>query len=110
MQRGNLFADLPTAPHADELLHVLWAADRVRIERIVSRGHVTPADQWYDQDRDEWVVLLSGAARLRIEGRDELIDMRKGDYILLPAHLRHRVEWTDPVCDSVWLTIHVQVD
>lgn len=40
----------------------------VRVERIVSQGHVTPPGQWYDQDWDEWVSLLSGAARLRVEG------------------------------------------
>jgi cupin 2 domain-containing protein len=108
MQRGNLFAELST-PHPDELLEILWAADGVRIERIVSHGHVTPPGQWYDQDTDEWVVLLSGAARLCIEGCDELIEMRPGDYVLLPAHLRHRVDWTNPTCDSVWLAVHAQI-
>ncbi len=106
MDRGNLFTGIP-AQIPDELLQVLWQRPGLRVERIVSRGHVTPANQWYDQDTDEWVVLLAGAARLRIEGQTERLDMRAGDYVLLPAHLRHRVEWTAPDQDSVWLAIHV---
>jgi cupin 2 domain-containing protein len=102
---GNLFAG-PTERTPDELVQPLWQAGGVRVERIVSHGHATPPGRWDDQDADEWVVLLSGAARLRIDGRDELLEMRPGDYVLLPAHLRHRVEWTDPECDSVWLAVH----
>jgi cupin 2 domain-containing protein len=105
VETGNLFAGVP-ADLPEELLQVLWQAGRVRVERIVSRGHATPPGRWYDQETDEWVVLLTGAARLRIEGRDGVVEMRPGDYVLLPAHLRHRVEWTDPACDSVWLAVH----
>jgi cupin 2 domain-containing protein len=103
---GNLFTGIPPELPA-ELLQVLWQVPGLRLERIVSRGHVTPAGQWYDQDTDEWVVLLTGAARLRVEGRSELLELHPGDYVLLPAHLRHRVEWTDPGQDSVWLALHV---
>jgi cupin 2 domain-containing protein len=106
MQTGNLFT-APAVPAADEFLETLWASGGVRFERIISHGHITPPGTWYDQDTDEWVVLLSGAARLRIEGRDELLELRPGDHVLLPAHLRHRVEWTDPDQDSHWLAVHV---
>ncbi|MRI35063.1 phosphoribosylaminoimidazole carboxylase [Endozoicomonas sp. OPT23] len=90
----------------EELIEVLAENDNVTIERIVSRGHATPKGEWYDQPRDEWVVLLSGAARLKIEGQDQEVEMKAGDYLLLPAHLRHRVEWTDPATESVWLAVH----
>ena len=101
----NLFQDIPeNLP--EELMEVLVEDSNVRIERIVSRGHQTPEGEWYDQEWDEWVVLLSGQARLVIEGRDELLEMKVGDHILLPAHLRHRVEWTAPDQDSVWLAVH----
>ena len=106
MNRGNLFTDIPAGALPAELSHVLWQTPPLRVERIVSRGHATPPDQWYDQDADEWVVLLTGSAGLRIDGRAELVVMRPGDYVLLPAHVRHRVEWTDPNQDTVWLAIH----
>ena len=106
MNRGNLFADIPTGALPAELSHVLWQTSQLRVERIVSRGHATPPDQWYDQDADEWVVLLTGSAGLRIEGQNDVIEMKPGDYVLLPAHLRHRVECTDSNQDTVWLAIH----
>jgi cupin 2 domain-containing protein len=106
MQTGNLFTEPRRT--AGEVIEPLWSVPGLVVERIVSHGQATPAGQWYDQDSDEWVVLLRGAARLRIEGRDEELSLRPGDYILLPAHLRHRVEWTDPEHSSVWLAIHVR--
>lgn len=101
----NLFDEIP-GELPEELVEVLAQGEGVTIERIVSRGHITPEGKWYDQTRNEWVVLLSGAASLRIEGAAELVRMSPGDTLLLPAHLRHRVEWTEPDCDSVWLAVH----
>ena len=101
----NLFQDIPTAL-PEELIEVLAASDNVRIERIVSRGHTTPPGDWYDQPENEWVVLLSGSARLRIENQTEELELQAGDSYLLPAHLKHRVEWTAPDTESVWLAVH----
>jgi cupin 2 domain-containing protein len=101
---GNLFAAAP-ASLPEELVEALWRTPHVRVERIVSRGHASPPGFWYDQDADEWVVLLSGAARLLVEGEAAPRELRPGDYVLLPAHRRHRVEWTDPACDTVWLAV-----
>jgi cupin 2 domain-containing protein len=104
MNLTNLFADLPE--HLpDELFQTLIQTPSLRIERIVSRGHTTPVGQWYDQDTEEWVVLLQGAAKLCIEGRDGLLSLRAGDAVLLPAHQRHRVEWTDPERYTIWLAV-----
>jgi cupin 2 domain-containing protein len=84
---------------------VLHEADGVRVERIVSRGHVSPAGFWYDQTQDEWVVLLAGAAELSFaDGRR--VRLAPGDHVHLPAHERHRVEWTDPAQETVWLAVH----
>ena len=77
-----------------------------RLERIVSRGHRTPDGEWYDQEWDEWVVVLSGRATLLVEGEPEPIPLVPGDSLVLPAHVRHRVEWTDPAADTVWLALH----
>ncbi len=76
------------------------------MERIVSLGQQTPPGEWYDQSDDEWVLLLSGAARLLIEGESQASALQPGDCLLLPAHVRHRVEWTDPAQPTVWLAFH----
>lgn len=102
----NLFADIPAAL-PQELVTLLHQSPHVRIERIVSRQHATPVGEWYDQQTNEYVVLLTGSAGLRIDGRDDLVDMKPGDAILLPVHCRHRVEWTDAACDTIWLAVHV---
>jgi cupin 2 domain-containing protein len=84
----------------------LLATDILRIERIVSRGHVSPDGFWYDQDTQEWVLLIQGAARLRFEGKDQLIELTPGAYLHIPAHQRHRVEWTEPAAATIWLAVH----
>jgi cupin 2 domain-containing protein len=104
---SNLFADLPSGL-PEELVQVLAAAPGVRIERIVSHSHASPEDFWYDQEHHEWVVVLKGAARLRFE--DETVEMRPGDHIVIPAHRRHRVEWTTPDEPTVWLAVFYRND
>ena len=101
----NIFACIPKHM-LDEAFEVLLKTCEFKLERIVSRGHCTPAGQWYDQPRDEWVILLKGSAGLRIDGQDELVRLGPGDYVHLPAHLKHRVEWTDPESETVWLALH----
>ena len=86
----------------------LLEATEVRVERIVSQGHASPEDTWLDQDRHEWVLLVKGAARLRFEGDTHAISMAAGDSIDIPAHTRHRVEWTTPEEPTVWLALHYQ--
>ncbi|MDR3620626.1 MAG: cupin domain-containing protein [Paludisphaera borealis] len=100
----NLFAEIPAEP-PEELFQTLLHAPGVRIERIVSFGHASPEGFWYDQETAEWVLLLTGGARLRFEG-EEPIDLRSGAFVNIPAHTRHRVEWTDPSQPTVWLAIH----
>jgi cupin 2 domain-containing protein len=101
----NLFHNIP-ASLPDELIETIGGSDAMRIERIVSRGHTSAPNAWYDQDTDEFVVLLQGRARLQFAGRDTLISLNPGDYLSIPAHQRHRVAWTDPEHDTVWLTVH----
>ena len=107
MKRGNLFDGVPR-DLPEELIEVL-GEDRgnVRIERIVSRGHASPPDFWYDQETVEWVVLLKGHAVLRIDGDEQTVDLRAGDWLEIPRHCRHRVDQTDADGDTVWLAIHV---
>jgi cupin 2 domain-containing protein len=102
---NNLFADLP-AHLPEELFEVLARAPGVVLERIVSLGHATPAGQWYDQDTNEWIVLLRGAAGLRFEDEPEPRVLNPGDWLDIPAHRRHRVEWTAPDEPTIWLALH----
>lgn len=90
----------------EEVFEPLLQGRAFRLERIVSKGHVTPPGDWYDQDQAEWVLLLSGAARLRFEGETQLIELQPGEFLNIPAHCRHRVEWTDPDRQTVWLALH----
>lgn len=101
----NLLQDLPSST-TEEVFETLLAGREFKVERIVSTGQTTPPGQWYDQDQDEWVLVLAGAARLRIETQDELVELTTGDALLIPAHCRHRVEWTSPAQPTVWLAIH----
>lgn len=105
---GNLFKSLPkNLP--EELIENLVEEDGLRLERIVSTGHVTPDGEWYDQESDEWVVLLTGAAKLRFQAPDELLTMRPGDFVKISAHRKHRVDWTDPDAPTVWLALHFRI-
>ncbi|HSM14317.1 MAG TPA: cupin domain-containing protein [Thermoanaerobaculia bacterium] len=94
-----------TADSGAERVEVLFRTGGVRIERIESRGHRSPEGFWYDQDEGEWVTVVAGRARLRLADPDEVVELGPGDWIDLPAHRRHRVEWTDPERDTVWLAV-----
>jgi cupin 2 domain-containing protein len=107
VKAGSLMSGLPSRPLAEELVDALYERPGLRIERIVSTGHITPDGQWYDQDSDEWVLVVKGSARLLIDGETEDRDLGEGDYVFLPAHCRHRVVWTRSEPPTVWLAIHV---
>jgi len=102
---GNLFASLARGG-PDEVITALLATTNVRIERIVSNGQASPPGFWFDQERDEWVVLLTGAAGLLFEGETAARELKPGDYLHIPAHVRHRVEWTAREPTTVWLAVH----
>ena len=100
----NLFDNLPESL-PKELVSVIAKNRRVRIERIVSTGHCSPDDFWYEQSETEWVLVLQGEGHLRIEGQRDLLKLKQGDHILIPALKKHRVEWTCPKKPTVWLAV-----
>ena len=102
---GNLLASLPRRLDAEQIV-TLVANENLRIERIVSTGQASPPGFWYDQPWAEWVLVLAGAAGLVFEGEAEPRVLRPGDYLLIPAHRRHRVAWTDTEQPTVWLAVH----
>ena len=96
---------LPTPLPGSELIEALIPDRGILIERIISSGQTTPPGAWYDQERDEWVVLLQGRARLAWENGSELA-LEAGDWVFIPAHERHRVEYTSVQPPCIWLAVH----
>jgi len=96
----NIPAELP-----EEVFEDIIKTSSVRIERIVSRGHTTPSDEWYDQDEHEWVLVVKGEARIRFDENCREVHLRDGDYINIPAHQRHQVSWTAPDTETIWLAV-----
>lgn len=107
MSKVNIFEQLPTDLSEEEFT-TLVESKTLTLARIVSNGHSTPAGEWYDQERDEWVLLLRGRAGLRFE--DEAFDhtLEQGDCLNIAAHRRHRVTWTDQTQPTIWLVLHYQ--
>jgi cupin 2 domain-containing protein len=105
MDAGNLFADIPTSLAAEQFTALL-TTPQLRIERIVSTGQASPPGFWYDQGQAEWVLVLAGSAGLLIEGDADPRVLAPGDFLHIPAHTRHRVEWTSADAPTVWLAVH----
>jgi cupin 2 domain-containing protein len=104
VKKGNLF-ELPDSLPDAEVFESLIPDRGVLIERIISRGQATPKGSWYDQKRDEWVALLQGEATLAYEDGTTL-ELKAGDFVLIPAHCRHRVERTSMHPPCVWIAVH----
>jgi len=102
---GNIFARIP-AHIPDEVFETIVGDDPVKIERIISCGHATPEGHWYDQDRNEWVMVLQGRADILFEGDREAITLTPGDHVHIAAHRRHRVTRTDDKQPTIWLAVH----
>ena len=104
MKSKNIFASVP-ANLDDESIDVLLQRENLKIERIISKGHTSPDTGWYDQENDEWVLVLKGAAVISFENDTE-VNLAVGDYVNISAHTRHRVKWTDPEMETIWLAVH----
>lgn len=103
---ANLFENIPDSLPA-ELFTELIKAQNIRIERIVSLGHTSPEFGWYNQDEDEWVVVLEGSGTILFENGNECV-LNKGDYLNIPAHTKHKVTRTDPKNLTIWLAVFYQ--
>lgn len=100
----NLFESIPENID-EEVFDIIVQGKDVRVERIVSKGHSSPDTGWYDQDQNEWVIVLKGAAILAFERGDE-VTLKPGDHVDIPAHEKHRVKWTALDQETIWLAVH----
>lgn len=100
---ANIF-ELPSEFPPEEIFETLLTQENITIEKVISKGQTTPPGNWYDQEQNEWLILLQGEAELSYENNFR-IRLNAGDYLFIPAHQKHRVEYTswEPVC--IWLTI-----
>jgi len=105
MKAEHLLDHLPTRL-PEELFTTILQARSFRVERIVSQGHASPPGFWYDQDDNEWVIVLEGNAAVQFDGDPEPVELPPGAYLNIPAHTRHRVVWTAANQRTVWLAIH----
>ena len=102
---GNIYTKIP-AVKDKESFQTLLVNKKLKIERIISQGQVTAKGKWLKEARDEWVILLKGAARLKFRNDSRLIKLKAGDYLLIPAHTSHRVEWTSLRQKTIWLAVY----
>jgi cupin 2 domain-containing protein len=103
-ETGNLFEHIPEKI-SEELFSKLVQTDNVRIVRIASKGHSSPASGWYDQAENEWVAVLKGEARIAFENGEE-VHLTTGCHLTIPAHTKHKVTWTTPDTETIWLAVH----
>lgn len=107
MNMANIF-DLPLKLPTEEWFEPLVSSEQVLIERIISTGQTTPVGEWYNQERDEWVILLQGNATLNYTDGFS-IQLKAGDYIFIPAHQKHRVVYTSSEPPCIWLAVHANL-
>lgn len=103
---GNIFDNIPESLPG-EIFEPLIDAGGVRVERIISKGHTSPEVGWYDQAQNEWIMVLQGKAVIAFPDKAS-ITLAAGDYLDLKAHEKHRVQWTDPERETIWLAVHYQ--
>jgi cupin 2 domain-containing protein len=104
IRADNLFANLPELSIPEQSLS-LFGNRAVNIERIVSHSYSSPPGFWYDQDEDEWVMVVRGEATLEFE-KQEFVWMKEGDYVTIPRHVKHRVHQTGP--ETIWLAVRIR--
>ena len=100
---GNILSKIPSDLQKEQVIDIL-KHENVRIERIVSKGHASPGSGWYDQADNEWVIVLEGSGKILFKDGNEFL-LKRGDYLNIPKHTKHKVTWTDSETETVWLAI-----
>lgn len=103
---GNIYAKIPVLKNK-EIFQTILITKTLKIERIISQGQVTEKGMWLEEARAEWVIVLKGVAKLRFRKDNRLIKLSPGDYVFIPAHTTHRVEWTSLREKTLWLAVYI---
>lgn len=101
---GNLFESLPE-DMSDEVFSDIVQGNNIKIERIISKGQTSPKSEWYDQEENEWVIVLKGEAKLSFQNNN-VVHLVAGSHLNIPAHTKHKVTWTTPNQETIWLAVH----
>jgi cupin 2 domain-containing protein len=107
MNVKNIFDGIPSAL-TEELFTTIHTAKKFRLERIVSQGQCSPQGFWYDQNENEWLIVLEGNAAIQFDGDPEPVELKAGSFLYIPAHAKHRVARTSQTQQTVWLAIHYE--
>ncbi|NKC20953.1 cupin domain-containing protein [Pseudoalteromonas sp. S4498] len=99
----NFLKDIP-ADLPEEIFETVLSHPNIRIERIVSSGHPSPSSGYYDQDENEWVLVLQGCGELTFDD-GKIVTLKAGDSLNIPAHQKHKVSYTDTSEPTIWLAI-----
>ena len=121
----NIYDKIPESI-TEEIIEIMYQNPHCKVERIISNGQITTENEWYDQDQEEWIILVQGEATILIEKLQEessdkcnilncnikeescdKVHMVKGDTLLIKSHQKHRVIYTsqNPLC--IWLCVFV---
>ena len=102
----NIFKDIKIDKNNEQFFDLL-KTENIRIEKIVSNGQTSPKDFWYDQDENEFVIVLKGEAVLEIQKNNEIVELKlnNGDFINIKAHEKHRVKYSSLEEPTVWLAV-----
>jgi cupin 2 domain-containing protein len=104
METDNIYKCIPD-DLSEEIFELLIQGENIKIERIISKGHKSPGTGWYDQEQNEWILVLKGDASISFEN-ETVIDLKQGDYLNILAHRKHRVINTSSTTETIWLAIH----
>jgi cupin 2 domain-containing protein len=104
IEKKNIYYSIPEFSKK-EVFEDILNAENLKVERIISYPDSIPENQWYDQDNEEWVLLLKGSATLEFSN-NEIIELFPGDFILIPAHMKHKVNKVDKNAPTIWLALH----
>lgn len=103
MKLENIFDSIPDNLD-EEVFDLLLQNNQIKIERIISKGQSSPKSGWYNQDKNEWVIVLKGEALISFENEKD-VNLKTGNYLHIPAHIKHKVKWTDPETETIWLAV-----
>ena len=104
--KENIFENIKVNRDKEQFNDIINTKD-VRIERIVSNGQTSEQDFWYDQNENEFVVVLKGRAILQMKQNNEIKEyvLNEGDYLNINANIKHRVKYTSLDEPTVWLAV-----